>query len=113
MKMSKMHQRVLSRAPYQRVITDNVGARGVPTEGHYGRYGWEGPNKADKGHRLGSCNVTRCQRPGAYWYNKGTDAWYCTSCAHGINYAPLPDGSYLCSPDAAARDEHFAKLEAE
>lgn len=82
-----------------------------PKTGYYDRTrGWVGPNKADKGKRLGSCNVTACQRPGAYWYNKVMKAWYCTSCAREINYRPLDDGTYLCSLDEDAKTEYFSKL---
>lgn len=117
MKMSKMHARVANRnrssrtqwtyAPPGVVTTANA------EQGHYGQWGWEGPNKADKGHRLGSCNVTRCQRPGAFWYNRVMRAWYCTGCAMHINYRPLEDGSYLCSRDEGAENEYFERLEAE
>lgn len=114
MKLSKMHQRVLSKAPYQRSVTDGIKpSHAIVDEeaGFYGQWGWEGPNKADKGKRLGSCNVTRCQRSGAYWYNKVMEAWYCSDCAHGINYRPLPDGTYLCTLDMDARKEYLNKEE--
>lgn len=110
MKVSKMHARVLSKAPYQRVSTDTPARK---EEGFYGQWGWEGPNKADKGKRLGSCNVTRCQRSGAFWYNSGTGAYYCTSCAHKINYRPLPNGNYLCTRDEAAMAEYDNALKGE
>ncbi len=70
-----------------------------------GKWGHEGPNEPDKGMRLGSCNVTACQRSGAFWYNRVTCAWYCTSCAHKINYQPLPDGEFLCVLDKDALSE--------
>lgn len=43
--------------------------------------------KADKGLKGGSCNRRACQRPGAWWLNRGTDAYYCTPCARLINDA--------------------------
>lgn len=68
--------------------------------------------KADKGLRLGSCNRTACQGPGAYWYNRTMSAWYCTSCANMINYQPLPNGEYLCILNEEARLEYQSdKLE--
>ena len=53
MKLSKMHQRVLSKAPYQHSMTDS------PIANPRGKDG----NKADKGMRAGSCNRTLKQRP--------------------------------------------------
>lgn len=43
-------------------------------------------NKPDKGLKGGSCNVTRCQKPEAWVYNKSTKAYYCKSCASDINW---------------------------
>jgi hypothetical protein len=114
---SKMHMRVLKARK-----TGNIGGGKFvydtsklkfedEEEGHYGQWGWEGRNKANKGLRLGSCNVTACQRPGAYWYNSVMKAWYCTSCAHEINYRPLPNGEYLCILNEEARKEYFDALE--
>lgn len=117
MKLSKMHIRVLKAHNPCRDIKINADFTAIEeriaeqvTEGHYGRYGWEGPNKADKGKRLGSCNITRCQRPGAYWYNSVMGAWYCSECAHEINYRPLPDGSYLCVRSREAYKEYHDGL---
>lgn len=45
-----------------------------------------------------NCNVTACQEPGATWWNKVMRKYYCPYCARQINYAPLDDGTYLCSP---------------
>lgn len=42
--------------------------------------------KPDKGLKGGSCNVTRCQKPGANYFNKGTEKYYCAECAEGINW---------------------------
>ncbi len=50
----------------------------------YGDY--NGPNKADKGMENGSCNRTRCQSPGAIWYNHGSHAWYCPDCRRDIQF---------------------------
>lgn len=110
MKLSKMHIRVLKQRPAGGInLSADFTRLEEIVEGHYGRWGWEGPNKPDKGHRLGSCNVTRCQQPGAFWYNKGTLAYYCTSCAHGINYRVLPDGTYLCNVDVEAQEEFMGE----
>jgi hypothetical protein len=38
-----------------------------------------------KGEYLGLCNRQACLRPGANWYNKITQAHYCSSCAMLIN----------------------------
>lgn len=46
-------------------------------------------NHPDKGKKGGRCNVTTCQAPGAWWYNKSTRAYYCRSCAIRINSYPL------------------------
>lgn len=43
-------------------------------------------NKPDKGLKGGSCNVTHCQKPNAFWYNKGTQKYYCAACADAINW---------------------------
>jgi len=45
------------------------------------------PLNADKGHYNGSCNRRACQKPGARFYNKGTNAYYCAECARLINDA--------------------------
>ena len=66
----------------------------------------EVPVKASKGKRLGSCNRTHCQGPGAFWYNRNMDAWYCTDCAHALNQYPLENGEYLCVLDEEALNEH-------
>jgi len=39
-----------------------------------------------KGVKNGNCNVTACQRPGATYYNKSTQAYYCADCAEAINW---------------------------
>ncbi|MDR9847063.1 hypothetical protein [Herbaspirillum huttiense] len=41
--------------------------------------------KALKGVMGGNCNVTACQKPGATWWNIGSRAYYCRSCAEAIN----------------------------
>jgi hypothetical protein len=43
-------------------------------------------NKPDKGLKGGSCNVTACQEPGANYYNKSTQKYYCKYCADRINW---------------------------
>ena len=37
-----------------------------------------------KGKEGKNCNRTACQAPGAYFFNKGTRAWYCRHCAEQI-----------------------------
>lgn len=37
-----------------------------------------------KGKQGGNCNRTACQLPNAYYYNTGTGAYYCDSCAYDI-----------------------------
>lgn len=45
-----------------------------------------GANEPDKGERGGSCNVTSCQRPGAYWVAPVIGSpYYCMACAHRLN----------------------------
>jgi len=52
-----------------------------------------------KGKQNGKCNVTACNSGlPATWYNKIMDAYYCPDCAKLINWSPLEDGTYLCSP---------------
>ena len=43
------------------------------------------PENADKGQRGGSCNRRACQAPGALWYNRSTEKFYCRACARLIN----------------------------
>ncbi|WP_278366920.1 hypothetical protein [Marinobacter salarius] len=47
----------------------------------------------DKGKRGGRCNVTACQQPGAWYFNKSTRAYYCENCAREINW---PGGRADC-----------------
>lgn len=42
-----------------------------------------------KGKRGGDCNRTQCQRPGAWWYNRTMQAYYCGDCAGAINESCL------------------------
>jgi len=39
-----------------------------------------------KGKKGGRCNVTACQQPGAWYFNKSTRAYYCQECANEVNY---------------------------
>jgi hypothetical protein len=41
--------------------------------------------QSDKGKKAGSCNRRACQKPGAVFYNRGSYAYYCRSCADLIN----------------------------
>lgn len=43
--------------------------------------------KPDKGKRGGACNMSRCQAQGAWFYNRGSFAWYCRNCADLLNQA--------------------------
>lgn len=43
--------------------------------------------KADKGRKGGSCNRTACQKPGADYFNKSTEKYYCGPCADMINWS--------------------------
>lgn len=43
------------------------------------------PLPADKGQFGGSCNRSHCLRPGATWWNHGSYAYYCASCAYELN----------------------------
>lgn len=55
-----------------------------------------------KGVKDGNCNRTACQRPGASWYNRVTQAWYCPHCARLINSHCGKDEEPLCAkPDSA------------
>lgn len=55
-------------------------------------------SKQEKGKRGGNCNRERCQKPGAWWYNRGSLAWYCEDCAwilNGANPKPFADGKLM------------------
>ena len=59
------------------------------------------PDPALKGKKDGNCNVTACQQPGATWYNKSTQKYYCTKCADQINSCNMLEsvkmyGTALC-----------------
>jgi hypothetical protein len=61
----------------------------------------------DKGLKNGSCNRQSCQQPGATWFNRGTDAWYCQSCALRINASPFMLGEPpLCSYQGPLLDKN-------
>lgn len=69
-------------------------------------------DKPDKGHELGSCNRTACQRPGADWFNHSTQAYYCRRCADWLNTDPVNRefahrhyGHDLCTPRQAGASE--------
>jgi len=42
------------------------------------------PDPKLKGVKDGNCNRTACQAPNAIWWNTGTRAYYCRSCAIAI-----------------------------
>jgi hypothetical protein len=51
-----------------------------------GNHPHDAPNRKDKGHYGGSCNVTACQLPNsAVWFNHGTRKYYCETCAYVLN----------------------------
>lgn len=51
-----------------------------------------------KGLKGGNCNRTACQKPGAHYFNKGTDKYYCQECALLINRASIDQLGYaLCT----------------
>lgn len=88
MKISKMHARVKNGSvPYQRFITDPVAIT------------------PKKGTRNGNCNRTACQKPGAFWWNRGSHSWYCTDCALMLSRANA--GDEFC------KDEPLCKLDVE
>lgn len=116
MRISKIHARVLKiQPPVKAYMGANGGGKSLAN--HYGQYGYEGPQKPDKGRKGGSCNRTACQRPGAYWYNRGSMSWYCTNCAHMLNHANRHDEfcaqEPLCKLDEEAKEEFYKKLEGE
>lgn len=46
-------------------------------------------NRPDKGLYGGSCNITSCQQPGAYWFHHSNRVYYCQSCARMLNRDPF------------------------
>lgn len=48
----------------------------------------ETPDPKLKGVKGGNCNITACQKPNAIYYNHGSMAWYCPSCAKRLNADP-------------------------
>jgi len=40
----------------------------------------------NKGKKGGRCNVTVCQKPEAWYFNKSTGVYYCENCATEINW---------------------------
>lgn len=49
----------------------------------------------NKGKYRGACNRSGCLRPGAYWYNHGSQAYYCDECASRLNtYNPDAERIY-------------------
>jgi hypothetical protein len=45
---------------------------------------YKGPDKPGKGNRGGPCNRSSCQTAPAFWFNHGSNRWYCESCAFDI-----------------------------
>lgn len=65
-------------------ITDDTSGKKV-TLGP-GRLSWEvkppsQPDPALKGVKGGNCNITACQSPGAHFWNKAMNRYYCHYCA--------------------------------
>lgn len=109
--LSKMHIRVLKGR------TNNVGPYKLAVDSSMAFVQPDKPElKADKGKRAGSCNRTACQKPGAYWWNRGSYSWYCTTCAHMLNTAnrsdPFCADEPLCRLDEDARSDYYFGLEA-
>lgn len=83
--------------------------------------GWNAENdariaalpKAAKGVKGENCNVTACQRPGAWFYNTGTRAYYCRQCAQDIARwnNPAEDGYTLFPNMEAERADWAAWME--
>lgn len=48
-------------------------------------------NGLRKGQFLGACNRSACLAPDADWYNRGSYAFYCRSCALMLNHANRHD----------------------
>lgn len=42
-----------------------------------------------KGEMNGECNISRCSNQNATWYNFGSRAYYCKSCAFRLNADPF------------------------
>lgn len=42
--------------------------------------------RLNKGVKGGACNVTACQRDGAWYHNIGNNKYYCAACAREINW---------------------------
>lgn len=49
-----------------------------------------------KGVKGGNCNRAACQQPNAWWYNRGSWAYYCGPCAKLINKG-YPKDEQLCT----------------
>ena len=47
------------------------------------------PDPKLKGVRGGNCNITRCQKPGAFAWSMNNHAYYCDSCANMLNTDPV------------------------
>lgn len=43
----------------------------------------------------GPCNITLCRRPGATWWNRGSYAHYCPTCARMLNRVNYRDAEEL------------------
>ena len=60
------------------------------------------PEPSLKGKFKGNCNMTRCQKPGATWFNHSTRKFYCPECAAELNLVNKKDameifGHNLCT----------------
>lgn len=98
-----------------REALETIGAFATMLSGGFRRHGlldFDQPEKADKGEKGGSCNRHACQKPGAWWFNRSTERFYCEDCARLINdYPPTQRDSMrlygdprLCVPvDASCR----------
>lgn len=65
----------------------------------------------EKGARGGLCNMEACLEPGAWHYNRGSLAWYCTACAKKPNWhnsdVKFEDGRPMVVhvPESASEEE--------
>lgn len=71
--MSKNHEKMFNRT--------FGGQTGTPDPKLKGKYG-------------GNCNITRCQRPGAFAWSMNNHAFYCDDCARTLNRDPANHAHY-------------------
>ncbi len=117
-KMSKIHARVAARSTLgadgaARAMRRQMRAMGYPPEALVSRqlivrepapdipaHEEVDPRERrpeDKGVKDRNCNRTACQRPGAFFFNRGSSAYYCVECAVDIGCFSLQtnDGTHM------------------